>query len=246
MERAVRFSEMFIGILGHDLRNPINAISMAASLILHGAPEQQAVVKPANRILSSAARMERMISQLLDFTRVRLGRGIPLERSRVDLAEVCRATIGELETATGCAVQFEQEGDPNGNWDRDRLAQLISNLVANACLHGKQGSPATVRLNGTEPERVLIDVRNQGAVPAELMPMLFEPLHKARAHKPKQSRGLGLGLYITQQIVLAHGGEIRVESDESRGTRFVVELPRLPPAEADRVFGSPTRTPGLE
>ena len=240
MERAVRFSEMFIGILGHDLRNPLNAITMAASLISRAEPN---AAKPATRILTSAGRMERMIAQLLDFTRVRLGRGIPLDRTSVDLSEVCRVTIGELETATDCEVRLEQEGDTNGNWDRDRLAQLVSNLVANACHHGKQGSPVMVRLDGTAAERVRLEVRNQGTIPSELMPVLFEPMRsKTAGQRTRKQAGLGLGLYITQQIVLAHGGEIRVESDETQGTRFFITLPRLPPAEADRVFGAaPTR-----
>jgi signal transduction histidine kinase len=211
---------------------------MAASLLTRATDSPQ-LIKPLGRIRTSAARMERMIAQLLDFTRVRLGRGIPLERSEVELAEVCRVVIGELETGKGCEVQLEQRGDTSGSWDRDRLAQLVSNLVANACQHGLRGLPVTVRLDGSDEDRVRLEVQNGGTIPREIMPVLFEPLRYSENVKSSrgQSSGLGLGLFITQQIVLAHGGEIRVEADEAQGTRFLVDLPRRPPADASRVFG---------
>jgi signal transduction histidine kinase len=224
--------------LGHDLRNPLSAISMAAG-ILERHFESVKIAKPVSRIRTSAERMERMIAQLLDFTRARLGQGIPLEPTPVELAELCRTVIGELETGTGCKVELEQRGDTHGHWDHDRLAQLVSNLAANACHHGTRGHPVTVRLDGTAGERVKLEVHNHGTISPELMPVLFEPLRSSDARKKRhQSSGLGLGLYISQQIVLAHGGELRVESDDAQGTRFLIELPRTPPAATRRVFAS--------
>jgi signal transduction histidine kinase len=224
------------------LRSPLGAISMGANLLSRIAETQQ-IAKPVSHILRSADRMERMIFQLLDFTHVRLGRGLPLVRVPVDLLDVCRTVISELETATGGDIGLQSLGDANGSWDRDRLAQLVSNLAANACHHGIQGRPIQVVVDGTGEHAVHLEVVNAGVIPADLLPVIFEPLRfrddgEGRREQRKSS-GLGLGLYITQQIVLAHGGEIGVESDAaSNTTRFTVLLPRDARRHSDRVFDS--------
>jgi signal transduction histidine kinase/CheY-like chemotaxis protein len=227
MERAVRFGEMFAAIVGHDLRNPLSAITTSAGVIAARA-ESEKSARQARQVVSAAMRMERMITQLLDFTRVRLGGGLPLERTRVDLPEVARPIIEELEPVHQRQIRLRSTGDVAGNWDRDRLSQMLSNLAANACQHGTPGSPIDVSLDGTRPDRVRIEVHNEGVIPDDLLPNMFEPLRSMtdrRAHRGSSS-GLGLGLYITQQIALAHGGSIAVESTEAAGTRFTVELPR--------------------
>ncbi|MCP3167834.1 ATP-binding protein [Myxococcus qinghaiensis] len=227
LSRTVRVSEMFVGILSHDLRNPLSAISTAASVLVRRSEESEKALKPALRILSSADRMRRMIDQLLDFTRARLGSGITLQRSQTDLADICRLVMDELEGGDeGAAIQLQTEGNTLGEWDRDRLAQLLSNLLANALGHGAPGSPVSVRLKGKAPNVVCIEVHNQGVIPAELMPVLFEPFRTGEK-KLSRSSGLGLGLFITKQITLAHAGSIRVESSEAAGTCFIVELPRM-------------------
>ncbi len=226
MERAVHFGEMFAGILGHDLRNPLSAITTAAGL-LEARAESERIARPARRVVASANRMERMISQLLDFTRIRLGGGLPLERARVDLAEVAGTIIEELEPVHQRTIWLHTEGDVTGTWDRDRLSQLLSNLAANACQHGEPGVPVDIFLDGTAAGDVRIEVRNSGVIPTELLPSVFEPLrHGDQHHKRSGSSGLGLGLYISQQIVLSHHGTIRITSTEAEGTRFFVELPR--------------------
>lgn len=237
LQRTVRFSEMFVGILGHDLRNPLNAITMAASLLAMRADTDK-ISKPVSRIAASAGRMDRMIAQLLDFTRLRLGQGFPLHRAEVDLAELCRTIIDELEPVQERKIQLEAVGDVVGSWDRDRLSQLVSNLAANACQHGALGVPIEIRLDGSELAMVHIEVRNGGAIGAELLPVMFEPLHAAEGGRPKSegSSGLGLGLFISQQIALAHGGEIRVESTAQLGTRFTIVLPRRESATTERAF----------
>jgi signal transduction histidine kinase len=233
-QRTVRFSEAFVGILGHDLRNPLSAISTAAGLLSRRAQEVERIAKPVDRILTSVDRMDRMISQLLDFTRIRLGRGIPLDRARVDLTEITRLVVEGVEQACSREVLLEVAGDTSGSWDADRLSQLASNLVANACQHGTQDTPVGIRLDGSGPDVVRLEVRNQGVIPQDLLPVVFEPLCDARdgAQKRVASSGLGLGLYITQQIAFAHGGTIRVESDP-RGTSFIVALPRHAAAESE-------------
>jgi PAS domain S-box-containing protein len=236
MERALRFAEVFVGILGHDLRNPLSAITSAASLLSRRADESERIAKPVGRILTSADRMERMISQLLDFTRIRLGKGIPLERKQVDLAEVARVTVDEVESAFSRTVTLKVTGDTFGNWDADRLSQLASNLAANACQHSPEGTAVEIVIDGSEGQTVKLTVSNQGLIPPALLPNIFEPLQSGQ--KTSGSSGLGLGLYITQQIVLAHGGSIRADSDATRGTSFQVTLPRLPSEMADQVFGA--------
>ncbi len=231
LEHAVRFSEMFVGILGHDLRNPLSAITTAASVVLSRSDSDR-VAKPVSRILSSADRMSRMIDQILDFTRVRLGGGIPLSRKPLDLADVCRLVLDELrsEGDEDRRARLVLRGETRGEWDEDRLAQLLSNLAGNALQHRLPGTPVSICIDGSLPHQVTLSVENRGTVPAELLPVIFEPLRGREGGKRKGSSGLGLGLYISQQIALAHGGSIRVDSEPGADhTRFCVELPRTPP-----------------
>ncbi|MBA3546799.1 MAG: response regulator [Nannocystis sp.] len=224
LERTVRFSEMFVGVLGHDLRNPLSAITTAAAVLKHRA-ESEAIAKPVARIVTSSQRMARMIDQLLDFALIRLGRGIPIRRLPLDLAALARAAVDELEAVHRCSIGFEAIGDLHGEWDGDRLSQLLSNLVGNACQHRRPGSDVLVRVRGAE-DVTLVEVCNEGAIPPSLLPGLFEPLGVAPAKRQGGSSGLGLGLYISQQVAAAHGGSIQVRSAEATGTRFLVELPR--------------------
>jgi PAS domain S-box-containing protein len=222
--RTVRFSEMFVGILGHDLRNPLSAITTAASLLARRA-ETDKVSRPAARILSSAGRMARMIDQLLDFTRIRLGQGLPLSRSETDLAEVCRMAIDELDEAAE-AVDLRARGKTVGSWDGDRLMQLVSNLIGNALAHGARTAPVEVIVDGHCAEEVVLEVKNAGAIALAVLPVIFEPFRSGQDRKEDQSSGLGLGLYISQSIVLAHSGSIEVRSTPEEGTCFTVRLPR--------------------
>jgi signal transduction histidine kinase len=236
LTRAVHFSEMFIGILGHDLRNPLSAIVTGASLLSRRSDSDK-VVKPALRILSSAERMGRMIDQILDFTRIRLGHGIPLQRRHIDLAEVCRLAIDEAESTAGEGrIRLDERGESVGMWDGDRLSQLVSNLLANAVAHGKAGAPISIRLDGTNSEHSLLEVQNAGTIPAEVLPVLFDPFRSSNGNQ-ERSNGLGLGLFISREIVLAHGGTIDVTSAEQDGTRFVVRLPRNAPLLATAFDG---------
>jgi signal transduction histidine kinase len=226
LSRTVRLSEMFVGILGHDLRNPLSAITTAASLLMRRADSER-VGRPAARIYNSGQRMSRMIDQILDFTRIRLGQGLPLLRAQVDLAEICRSAIDEVSPAAeGSRVEIETAGELGGCWDGDRLAQLLSNLLGNALQHGDRQAPVSIRLDGRTPDAVVLEAHNAGAIPAEVMPTLFEPTRPGTHVKREGSSGLGMGLYISQQIVVAHGGTIEVSSSAEAGTRFTVRLPR--------------------
>ncbi len=244
LERAVRLSEIFVGILGHDLRNPLSAITTSANL-LESRADSERIAKPVARIVASAYRMERMIAQLLDFTRLRLGEGLSLEPARIDLRHIARLVIDELEPVHRQKLELVVEGTTVGIWDGDRLAQLLSNLAANACQHGTRGSRVRVRVDGTKSDMVEIEVTNDGVISEQLLPRLFEPLQHSvtsgrRSVKNDGGSGLGLGLFITQQIVLAHAGSIEVVSNEAQGTSFIVRLPRQPTPSATRVFAIDT------
>ena len=221
-----RFRELFIGILGHDLRNPLNAVLMGTYLLLQSATEAEKAV--LNRLGNSAKRMERMIAQLLDFTRARSGGGIALLREPADLSTICRETVDELITAhPDRAIELVMHGDSHGLWDTDRMAQVFSNLVANAITYGSRNTPVQVRLVATDTG-VECAVSNSGApIPSNLLPHLFDPFRRARNAKVSATQGLGLGLFICQQIVAAHGGTTRVQSTEADGTTFTVTLPIL-------------------
>jgi PAS domain S-box-containing protein len=225
-ERALTFSETFVGILGHDLRNPLGAIISGSDLLLRRETNERVFV-PVQRIRRSADRMTRMIEQILDLTRARLGGGIPIAPSDVDLAALADQLAQELEGAAAQQIVVEAAGDMRGHWDRDRLAQAISNLLGNAVEHGAAGEPVRLSLEGEVPAVVRIRVWNAGAIPEQILPDLFDPFRRGVPDgRARRSKGLGLGLYIVQQIVQGHGGTIEVRSTAGEGTTFTITIPR--------------------
>ena len=222
-ENQTRFAEMFIGILGHDLRNPLNAISIGAALIKRKGIADDRVL---DRILQSSERMSNMVGQLLDLTRTRLAGGIPIERRTAGFRAVVAGAIDELQLAyRDREIRLEAREEIDGLWDTDRLAQVVSNLVGNALEHGEADQPVTVRLSADD-EIVRFSVHSFGRpIPSEVLPMIFDPYRRTSA-RSGQSKGLGLGLFITQQIVLAHGGRLDCRSTNEDGTTLTVVLPR--------------------
>jgi PAS domain S-box-containing protein len=225
-EQAARFSELFAGILAHDLRNPLSAIVTGGNYLARVATDEKQA-RSAERIITSGMRMSRMIDQLLDLARIRLGGGLPLERREATLAELCRDVVDELATThPERAPRLEVYGDTRGCWDVDRVAQVISNVVGNAIQHGSAEVPVTLRIDGREADAVQIVVESGGVIDPEVLPVLFEPFRGERRHDREKARGLGLGLYISQEIVLAHRGRIEVRSTAEEGTSFTITLPR--------------------
>ncbi|GEL73021.1 hypothetical protein MVI01_48050 [Myxococcus virescens] len=222
------FREQFLGVLGHDLRNPLQAISGNAALLLRYGGLAEPQRKAVNRISISADRMARMINDLLDFTRTRLGGGYPLTRARVNLHEVLRQVVEELEVAHPMRrFELALSGNGWGEWDADRIAQAASNLVGNAVQYSPEDTSVSVSVRDVEGG-VRMEVHNWGLpIPQERLPHIFDPFVRAQDMRSAQRNGLGLGLYITHEIVRAHGGLVQVTSTPEEGTRFWLCLPRF-------------------
>jgi signal transduction histidine kinase len=221
--------ERFIAILAHDLRDPLTAIMMSATLLADmtlGEKQAQLV----ERITRGSRRIERMIDDVLDFARGRLDGGIPIVPVQRPMDEICTAVVEEARAgAPGIAIQLETTGDLRGFWDPDRVAQALGNLLANARVYG-QGEIVVRAWERDDHHAVLTSVTNPGPpIPAEVLARIFDPY--ARSPEVSRRGGLGLGLYIVEQIARAHGGWCRATSSVERGTTFTIEWPRTPLAE---------------
>jgi PAS domain S-box-containing protein len=222
-EYAERERELFLAALGHDLRSPLGAITLAAGSLLRHPALPETVRKTVARIAYSGERMARLIEQLLDFARARAGQQMSLTPRRVDLAELWQHVLDEVVfSQPDRQILLRGEGNSVGEWDPDRMLQLFLNLLWNAVHYGDPARPITITLRSDRDE-VLCDVHNYGPpISPQLLPVLFDPFRRGRAG----GRGLGLGLYIAHQIVVAHGGRLEVSSSEEAGTCFRVALPR--------------------
>jgi signal transduction histidine kinase len=221
--------DMFLAILGHDLRTPLGAVTMAADFMLELGELPEPRHKLARQIATSARRMNKMIGDLLDFTRGRFGEGIPIERVDVDLAAIAHAVVAEVSASyPQRRVELETEGDLRGQWDRERLGQALTNLLGNAIQHGDPESAVTIRAEG-QPDDVELSVHNVGpAIPQSEINRIFGAMTQAPSNGGRDRRHLGLGLYIVERIVNSHGGEVDVRSSAETGTTFVIRLPRAP------------------
>jgi signal transduction histidine kinase len=221
---ALRLNEMFTAVLGHDLRDPLNTIVVGAQLLSRQPDE--GLKKLAARLLHSGQWMGRMIEDMLDLARIRHKGGIPIEPKRFDLAELVRRLVHERQgLASQCALELDIRGELVGSWDEDRIAQVVDNLLGNALRHGDLTRPIRVMLDGTDAREVSLAVENQGAIPPEVLPYIFDPF-RSGGRRSSRSEGLGLGLYIVQQIVLAHGGSLDVTCLNGEATLFRVRMPR--------------------
>lgn len=222
--------DLFIGTLAHDLRNPLGAVQMSARLLLVDQALGAESANAAMRVFNSSARMRGLVDQLLDFTRIRLGHRLPVKLERTDLAALLPQAVDELTAYhAGVDVRLDCDGELVGEWDSRRIGQVISNLLGNAIEHGELGKPVTVSARA-DAERVLLWVHNEGEpIPADLLTRLFDPLTRGvvqQRDEKTDSEGMGLGLLIAHQIVVAHGGRIDVTSTAQHGTTFSVQLPK--------------------
>jgi PAS domain S-box-containing protein len=225
-ERIQQFQERFLAILGHDLRNPLASLQMGAG-ILRQRSTDAASCRILDRMDSSSRRMSRMIEQILDLTRTRLATGLEVHPRSMDLRDTILSIFEELRSAHPASAIDLRCSPLTGTWDPDRLEQVFSNLIGNALLYGQTSRPITIEACA-EAETVWVEVHNEGnPIPEELQASLFDPFRRGeRDSRTPKTSGLGLGLYISREIVLAHGGTLELESNSIQGTTFRVVLPR--------------------
>lgn len=224
-----RARDLFLAILGHDLRNPLDAISMSSQLLAKAPPSAELTQKMATRITAASRRMTHMLDDIQDYARSRLGADLILRRAPQRLGGLATAAIDEARGAhPGLVVELVQSSPDDGWWDGDRLSRVIANLLRNAVEHGAVGRPIVVR-TGAHGDTRQLSVRNEGRpIPDEVRGRLFEPMAHRTTDAPAASN-MGLGLFVCRTIVEAHGGRIGVETGDS-GTEFRIELPAAPSA----------------
>ena len=221
-----RMRTQLLAMLGHDLRDPLNSISMAARVLQRGDLEQ----KLGNRILASSGRMQRLINQVLDVSRVQNGLGLGLSRTPTDLARLIEDIVDETHTAhPQTRYETDLPATLMASVDSDRVAQVLSNVLNNAQHHGKRGSPILISLRSAEG-RAVIQIRNEGSpIDAATAAHLYDPFKRSAVQNPGNRTGMGLGLYIVHAIVAEHGGAMRYDY-EADHVAFTIELPLMPPS----------------
>jgi signal transduction histidine kinase len=221
--KTTRFHEEMVGIVGHDLRGPLSAFGIGLDMLRDGEDDAHNL-DTLSRLQRSSTRMGRIVEQLLDVTRARIGTGIPVARKRVELRALVHDVLDEIRLARP-GIDIQLRGNAiEGSWDRDRIGQVIANLAGNAAQYGREGAPITVEVSSTSDAASLaIHNQNRGApISPEMLKTVFDPFERGTASGNVD--GLGLGLYIVQQIVSAHRGTITVTSNED-GTTFRLTLP---------------------
>ena len=226
LRRAVAFRERMMGIVSHDLRSPLSIISMTAHSMLKPEASPQRTRASALRVKRAADRMGRMVSDLLDFTRIATTGGLPVDRRSMDLRGPVQEAVDEIDISHPRRVRLVLPDHPvEGAWDADRIAQVVTNLVTNALQYGEADTPVHVEL-GDDGEEAVLSVNNRGPVIAEDLPTLFDPFQKG--HTGAHSSGLGLGLHIVFEALKAHRGMIEATSNAEHGTTFTARLPKQP------------------
>jgi signal transduction histidine kinase len=222
--------DLFLGILSHDLRTPINAALMSAQLVPKIGTLNQRQTMLCFQIVDCASRANEIVTNLFDLTRARFGSGLPVVRELMDMGFLSRQLAEEMRVVYPTrAILLEVAGDLEGEWDKARIGQVFSNLIGNAAQYGFEGLPVTVKVEGTKTE-VILSVHNEGVpIPADVIGGIFDSLTRGTEDGDGQAGAthLGLGLYITKEIVISHGGTIGVSSSEKGGTTFTAHFPRL-------------------
>jgi len=221
---------LFLGILGHDLRNPLAAITLTAKLAMANINDPSELPRQFSQITESAEAISGLVTDLIDFTRSTMGVRLPLSATRADLHLLCQEALRELGAAYPTrVVRLSVRGDVDGTWDANRLRQLIGNLVANALQHGSPTEPVELTADGTDVDTVVISVHSTGEpIPAKALPTIFDPLTRGPAsiQQRRTPGSIGLGLYIVREIATAHGGTAELTSTAAAGTTATVRLPR--------------------
>lgn len=232
-EYMVRQSQnMFLAILGHDLRNPLGTVVSGSTFLMQATDIASKYVLVATRMFNSAKRMSKLINDLIDFTRTHLGPGIPIRVKQGSVVEVCELVVNELRTFhPEQLIDLHVPPQLDAIFDESRIAQVLSNLIGNAIQYGQPDTAVTVRASGSETD-IVICVNNRGqTIPAEKLGSIFDPMVRIAASVSAdyaERTSLGIGLFISREIVQAHGGRVDVTSTEEAGTTFTLTMPRLP------------------
>ncbi|WP_397450138.1 sensor histidine kinase [Pseudomonas sp. NA-150] len=228
-EQVARSRDIFLAILGHDLRAPLQAVTMSTELLVRKVGLDAAALSYIARIKGGTRHMGGMVRDLLEFVRSRLGTSLPIERKPMDLAIACREAIeAACAGQPDCNPNVAITGDTHGAWDRGRIDQLLQNLIGNALQHGASSHEVNLSLSGNKQEVTLV-VHNHGEPIAEdAIGTIFDPLVRSASEELGQpSTSLGLGLFIVKEVVNAHQGSITVTSNIDDGTTFTVVLPKI-------------------
>lgn len=240
-ERIENSRRLFLGILGHDLRQPLNAIKMFSGVL--ASPDPPSPGPLAASMGKCCDDMARMLADLLDYTSSQLGCALPMYPVPTNLGEICGQVIEEIQVSSPThKFNFEMGGELDGEWDAVRVRQMVSNLLANAVHHGSADHPIAVKLIADE-EDVTLAVHNMGPpIPVESIGILFHPMVRASTGLKARPHGsIGLGLFICRQVAIAHGGEIKVDSSSEGGTAFTVRLPKDNRGQEPGVIGRSLR-----
>jgi signal transduction histidine kinase len=231
-----RSRNLLLGMLGHDMRSPLQTIQMTAHHLAK-LNDGQEIGTAAARLIRSGARMQGLLDDMLDFSRTKLGLGIRVSPACVDVADLVADELDQLRIAHGKhTIELDVTGDTWAPCDGRRIQQLLGNLVGNAIKYGEPTAAVHVVIIGGDRE-ISIAVGNRGpAIPPSVLCRVFEPLERGPAAEAQAGSqdSLGLGLYIAREIARAHGGEVDARSDESE-TVFTVRLPRGAPGVAEEV-----------
>lgn len=224
-----RSEDIFLGVVGHDLRTPLQCISIGAEFLMRSEKSDPQLIQLGSRMFNSASRMEQILNNLLDFTRARTGGGLKINPRLAELASIGEQVADEFRFSNpDCRIVTEVIGDVSGRWDVSRIGQVYQNLIGNAVQYCAKDSEVTVRTSGSAND-IEITVHNHGTViPESAVAGLFDPLHRYASESIDETdrKHLGLGLYIVREIVHAHGGSVVVRSAADDGTTFIVRLPK--------------------
>ncbi len=228
LQEAHQFEQRLLGIVSHDLRNPLASIRLGVDLLLRSGPSEQQL-RTVSRMARSAERMHQLVGGLLDLTRLRAGQQLTITRERDDIHRLVKRAVEEVSIAEPGRITITGQGDGSGEWDTVRVGQALCNLLANALRHSPGGSPVPVQVEGGA-DQVQVAITSGGeAIPTEQQDSLFEPFR--RGSGPGALDGsVGLGLYIARHVARAHGGTIDVSSSPGSGTTLRLILPRRAPS----------------
>jgi signal transduction histidine kinase len=234
LEQIAALHDVLVRILGHELRTPLSSVVYAARMIGTKPEDLQGTLRRADQIERTARRLDRLIEHVLAFAQASVEGTIPLAHEATSLGEIARRSLAELDPESAARVTLETDGDTRGVWDQRRIGQVLANLIANALEHGEVAGTVRVVLDGREPSCVRLLVHNGGVIPEATLSVIFQPF-RART---RLSTGIGLGLFVVERIVRAHGATIEASSSAERGTEFRIALPRsaasaVPSAQTD-------------